>query len=144
MKDEYTSAFYDVVKESQQRSGYTLPEHVEAYVVMLLAYHVDRPNFLPDNSFGEAFLKLRRPADYSAKELGDTCLFVTGAFPSYGSKHGINRRYYQDIGATSYEMASEVMNSDLFTTLSKHFIFVSNFIDITLRSSKDAQSILFR
>ena len=144
MKDEYTSAFYDVVKESQLRTGYVLPEHVEAYVVMLLAHHIDRPNFLPEKSFGEAFLKLRNPADYSAKELGDTCLFVTGVFPTYGSKHGINRRYYQEIGSTSYEMVSEVMNRDLFSTLSKHFKFVSDFIEITVHSPIGERSNLFR
>lgn len=144
MKDEYTSIFYDIVKESQDRTGYSLPDHVEAYVVMLLASYVERPDFLPTDSFGETFLKLRRPADYTAKELGDTCLFVSGVFPSYGSKHGINRRYYQDIGSTSYEMVSEVMNRKLFATLSAHFVFVSEFIETTVHCSKGAQKILFR
>lgn len=144
MKDEYTSIFYDIVRESQDKTGYNLPNHVEAYVVMLLAHYVDRPNFLPENSFAEAFLKLRKPADYSAKDLGDTCLFVTGVFPTYGNRHGIKRRYYQDIGSTSYEMVAEVMNGELFNALSRHFVFVSDFIEVTIHSSKDAQSILFR
>ena len=144
MQDAYTNVFYDVVKESQSKHGYELPEHIEAYVVMLLAYHIDRPNFLPEKSFAEAYLKLRRPTDYSAKELGDTCLFVTGVFPAYGSKHGINRQYYQSIGSTSYEMVAEVMNGELFNALAKHFVFVSDFIEVTVHSSRRELSNLFR
>ena len=144
MKDAYTEVFYDIVRETQVDTGYELPEYIEAYVVMLLAYHIDRPNFLPEKSFAEAYMKLRKPADYSAKELGDTCLFVTGVFPTYGKKHGLNRRYYQDIGSTSYEMVAEVMNGELFNSLATNFVFVSDFIDITLRSSKHELNNLFR
>jgi len=143
MNDAYRVAFYDVVKETQATSGYNLPEHLEAYVVMLLAHHIDRPDFLPEDSFAQAYLKLNRPADYTAKELGDTCLFVTGVFPTYGSKHGINRRYYQDIGIGSYEMVAEVMHKDLFSQLATHFDFLSNFIEITTHSAKQKHSNLF-
>ena len=144
MNDAYRLAFYDVIKETQAETGYELPEHLEAYVVMLLAHHVDRTNFLPEKSFAEAYLKLTNPADYSAKELGDTCLFVTGVFPSYGRKHGINRRYYQKIGIGSYEMVAEVMHTDLFSQLAVHFEFLSDFIEISTNSSKHEMNNLFR
>jgi len=134
MKDAYRIAFYDVVKETQAKTGYELPEHLEAYVVMLLAHHIDRPDFLPENSFAEAYLRLTRPASLSAKDLGDTCLFVTGVFPTYGKKHGLNRRYFQDIGIGSYEMVAEVMHPDLFKELANHFHFLSDFIEITTSS----------
>jgi hypothetical protein len=144
MNDAYRIAFYDVVKETQANTGYELPENLEAYVVMLLAHHVDRPNYLPEDSFAEAYLKLSRPGDMTAKELGDTCLFVTGVFPTYGRKHGLNKKYYQDIGIGSYEIVAEVMHTDLFTQLATHFDFLSNFIEVTIHSSKDVQSNLFR
>jgi hypothetical protein len=144
MKDAYRVAFYDVVKEAQAETGYELPVDIEAYVVMLLAYQIDRPDFLPELSFAESYLKLKRPSDLSAKELGDTCLFVTGVFPTYGRKHGLNRRYYQDIGIGSYEMVAEVMNMDLFTQLATHFEFLSDFIEVTVNSSKQKHSNLFR
>lgn len=134
MEDAYTTAFYDLVKDTQERSGFELPEQLEAYVVMLLANFVDRPNFLPKQSFAEAYLKLHRPADLSAKELGDTCLFVTGVFPTYGSNRGMNRRYYQTIGIGSYEMVAEVMHRDLFINLATHFEFISDFIELTVRN----------
>jgi hypothetical protein len=144
MKDAYVDAFRSVVLETQAETGFELPEPVQAYVVMLLAYNMDRPDFLPERSFAEAYLKLRRPAGYSAKELGDACLLVSGAFPSYGRKHGLDRTYYQDIGISSYDMVAETLNGELFRTLSIRFVFVSDFIGIVTRSTKDEHYILFR
>ena len=145
MKDAYRLAFYDVVRESQETTGYELPEHLESYVVMLLAHHIDRPDYLPEKSFAEAYLTLQRPAGLSAKELGDTCLFVTGVFPAYGRKHGLNRKYFQNIGIGSYEMVAEVMHTDLFTELARHFNFLSEFIEVTTTATAKYQhSNLFR
>jgi len=144
MNDAYSVAFYDVVKETQANTGFELPIDLEAYVVMLLAYYIDKPNYLPEQSFAQAYLKLRRPADFTAKELGDACLFVTGVFPTYGQKHGLNRRYFQDIGIGSYEMVAEVMNIDLFSQLATHFTFLSDFIEVTVNSSKQMRNSPFR
>lgn len=144
MKDAYQLAFFDIVKSSSDKNGYELPEQVEAYVVMLLANYVERTNFLPEESFAEAYMKLSQPYNYSAKELGDTCLFVTGVFPTYGSSKGINRSYYQNIGSSSYEMVAKTMHGELFDALATHFIFLSEFIEITVSSSKQQNYNLFR
>jgi hypothetical protein len=141
MNDAYTSALFDVVKETSATRGYDLPEPIEAYVVMLLTNFVDKPNFLPD-TFAEAFLTIKTTNE--AKELGDTCLFVAGVFPSIGTRKGLSRRYYQDIGSTSYEMVAEVQNPELFSTLATHFNFLSEFIEVTVSTSKHLQSNLFR
>ena len=79
-----------------------------------------------------------------AKQLADTCLFVSGVFPSIGERKGINRRYYQDIGSSSYGIVAEVQNPELFNTLATHFNFLSEFIEVTVNSSTHVQSILFR
>tara|TARA_X000001036_G_C20658918_1_gene798122 strand:- start:1729 stop:2148 length:420 start_codon:yes stop_codon:yes gene_type:complete len=129
--DYYTDAFYSVVKETQEHTGYTLPNHIEAYVVMLLASKVDQPDFLPKGTFAESYMNNRSP-----KELGDTCLFVTGVFPDYGKKHGINKQYYQDIGIGSYSVAADYMNGELFESLAKHFTFLSQFIEVTVNNPK--------
>ena len=136
MKTEYTNAFYDVVRETKEIHGYELPVELESYVVYLLASHLDRPDFLPDSTFAEAYLKLSRPYTQNAKQLGDTCLFVTGVFPAYGSNKGLNVKYYSNIGKSSYSMASEYLNIDLFENLSKHFDFLREFIDISINKHK--------
>ena len=134
MNNEYTSALFDVVKKSSATRGYDLPEPIEAYIVMLLASYVDKPDFLPEQTFGQMFFKLKTTDE--AKKLGDTCLFVSGVFPSIGERKGISRRYYQDIGSSSYEMAAGAQHPELFTTLATHFNFLSDFIKITVNSAK--------
>ena len=118
MKDAYTNAFYGIIRETQDTHGYELPQHLEAYIVMLLAQHTDRPNFEPTKSFAEQYLQLSSRMD--AKTLGDTCLFVTGVFPDYRK---MRRSYYQNIGIGSYSS----MHGELFEQLAKHFNFLGNF-----------------
>lgn len=135
MKDAYTSMFFDRVKETTNETGLVLPEDVESYVVMLLASKVEQPDFLPNGAFALEYLTLSPVKFKSAKDLGDTCLFVSGVFPLYGSKHGIQRSYYQGIGASSYLKVSESMNNKLFTTLAQHFEFLSEFIEIVVHNT---------
>ncbi len=141
MNDAYTTALFDVVKETSATRGYNLPEPIEAYVVMLLSNYVDKPDFLPA-TFGPTFMQLKTSSE--AKQLADTCLFVSGVFPSMGEHKGISRRYYQDIGSSSYGIVAEVQNPELFNALATHFNFLSEFIEVTVDSSKHVQSILFR
>jgi len=131
MRDEYTSAFYDIVREAQSTTGFDLPIEIEAYVVMLLADKIDKPNFLPKQTFAQEFLKLKRPYNYTAKELGDSCLFVTGVFPEYG----ISVRYYSDIGKSSYTLVQEGFNTDLFEILATRFDFIRSFINLAVRNN---------
>ena len=144
MKDVYVDAFRDVVQETSVSTGFELPEPVEAYLVMLLASKVEVVQILPTNSFAESYLELNKSSRLDAKELGDTCLFVTGVFPDFGKSKGLNRRYYQSIGSSSYEIVSDTMNGELFSMLAKHFVFLSEFIEQATHSSKHELNNLFR
>ena len=77
MDDAYASAFYDVVKETQSKTGYDLPLEIESYVVMLLASFIDKPSFLPEKTFAQCYLTLQEQNKYDAKTLGDTCLLYS-------------------------------------------------------------------
>jgi hypothetical protein len=136
MKTEYTNAFFDVVRETKETHGYDLPVELESYIVFLLASYLDRPNFLPESSFAEVYLKLERPYTQNAKQLGDACLFVTGVFPTYGARKGLDITYYSNIGKSSYSMASEYLNINLFDNLSTHFDVLREFIDISINKHK--------
>ena len=141
MKDEYTQAFTRVVQQTVVETGYSIPNDIETYIIALLSDHVEKPKFLPQTSFAEAYLSLTHKSSYSAKELGDTCLILSGVFPDYGSKFGLNDSYYKDIGKTSYEQASRILNRELFYMLYLHFDFISRFINLTT-SKPDAPIII--
>ena len=130
--DDYFNAFYEIVKETQESSGYTLPVDLESYIVMLLSHHIDKPNWLQEKSFAELYLNLaNKTKRMPAKELGDKCLFLTGVFPQYANKRN-KRRYYQDIGSSSYSVVHELIPGSVFGQLSTHFVFLSDFLETTI------------
>ena len=128
MKDQYVTAFHNVIKETTETYGYTIPVDVEAYIVMLLSSFVERPDFLPKTSFAEQYLNISKNNPYHAKDLGDICLFVTGVMPSYGTKAGLSSDYFQNIGQSSYHVASINLNTQLFTVLCQNFDLLSNIL----------------
>lgn len=136
MKDAYTSAFYDAVKETRDKTGYELPEHLEAYVVMLLASFVEKADYLPDTSFAESYLILIQKRSPNIKALADTCLFVTGVFPQYKNRHGLNVDYFSNIGSNSYLQTANIMNADLFVELGTKFSYIRDFISLTVNPTK--------
>jgi hypothetical protein len=140
MRDEYTSAFYKVVKQTQSRYGYDLPFDIEVYVVMLLSSHMDKKDFLPQDSFAESYMKLK---GIKAKELGDTCLFTVGVFPEYGKRKGLTQEYFSNIGRSSYDIATSYLDDKLFSDLRDHFKFLSKFINVCVTDEKQFGTSLF-
>lgn len=136
MKDAYVDVFRQVVKETQHDTGVELPLELEAYVVMLLASKIETVDILPKEGFGRSYLKLHQASKYNAKELGDTCLFVTGVFPAYGKKYNIDSSYYVNIGVSSYELAAKTLNYSTFLLLAKQFEFLRYFIETATSSRK--------
>ena len=131
MSDEYISAFQNLINQTKEVYGYELPFPLEQYVVTLLANHVDRPNWMPEDSFIETYARIKNSRD--AKQLGDECLFLCGVFPDYGRRKGLDIEYYGSIGSTSYIRASQALNMMLFESLSIHFRFLSHVINLTIK-----------
>ena len=132
VKPEYISVFKDCIAQTSEQSGYTLPEEVEAYVAILLGSYVEHLDFLPDSTFAESYLRLKRKDSLPAKELADVCLFVVGVFPKYG----IGKDYYTNMGKSSYDLASKQLNYNLFAQLCQHFDIVSEIITLSTTPPK--------
>jgi hypothetical protein len=137
VKDVYIDMFYELMSEAKDSSGMGLPEDLESYVVFLLASYVKKPNFIPEDSFAETYLKINslqgKIGATLSKDLADCCLFVTGVFPEYGARKGLSVRYYSDIGKGSYSKAATQLNQDLFNELSKHFEYARRMINVTVK-----------
>jgi hypothetical protein len=128
MQDSYVQVFASCVEHTRKQTGIELPAHIEHYAVALLAHHIDRPDFLPTQTFAELILTL--DSKRNAKYIGDTCLFISGVFPSYG----VNPRYYADIGRTAYTS----IDYQLFRDLVLAFDTVSTLIDYTVNKHKSS------
>jgi hypothetical protein len=70
--DYYMDAFYSVVKDTQEHTGLTLPHHLEAYVVMLLASKVDQPDFLPTGTFAQSYMEYSQNTERSMALIKNT------------------------------------------------------------------------
>ena len=143
MQESYHSVFYTIVKETQDTYGYDLPFDIEVYVTMLLASHIDKSSFLPQDSFAESYLSLDRPYGSRAKQLGDTCLFTVGVFPEYGTSKGLTQEYFSSIGKSRYDLARDRLNDRLFLDLRNHFDFLTNFINICTTNENKRQILSF-
>lgn len=133
MNEYYVKAFYQLMQDVSQFYGYELPKHVESYILLLLADHMEKNDWYPNPSIAENYLTIQTAKD--AKHIGDECLFLCGAFPSYGSSKGLGIGYYMNIGASSYARAGQSLNPLLFTALSKNFEFASKYINIVLKQT---------
>lgn len=132
---DYNIVFHKLVQGTQTDTGYTLPDDIAHYLSMLLANYIDNPGFLPKVSFAESYSKLSHRDVLSAKELGDVCLFLSGVFPEYGERWGLNKTYYKSIGSSSYDIASRSLNHRLFYVLATEFDFVSGFLTCVTRNN---------
>ena len=141
MRDTYTWAFYQVVKEVQAKTGFELPHRVESYVTILLAKHIDKADFLPKKTFIQSYMNLCYTSWKDAVALADTCLFMTGVFPDYHTSKGFNVEYFSNIGKSSYSQAIDHNNDPIYNVLSKNFNFVRDFISIAV-NKKDFTPIL--
>lgn len=131
MDNYFVSAFYELAVHARKTHGFELPTDIEHYVVLLLADHVDRPEWMPEDSFAESYFKIHNSS--SAKELGDECLFLCGVFPEYTKRHGLDTEYYANIGISSYRRVGRDLRRELFEDLGTHFNTVSTFINCTVR-----------
>lgn len=121
--------------------GYELPEDLQAYIAILLGSFVDRPHFLPKDSFAQAYMTLKDPKHLSAKELADVCLFVVGVFPNMGKRYGFKSDYYASIGVSSYDIAAQGLNRNLFEQLRDRFDIASTVIKLSTTPPKPSIQI---
>jgi hypothetical protein len=138
-------AFFRERRISASRAEKTVgfaADFIDIHQLFSVSLYLDKPNFLPDRSFAEAYLKLK--SGRNAKELGDICLFLTGVFPKYGSKYNIDTSYYVGIASSSYDLAARTLNYETFKLLSIHFEYIRQFIELTTNSNKNLSILSYK
>jgi len=135
MQDQYVNAFFNLLQEKKSKFGFSLPDPLEVYTVMLLAHFLDKKDFLPKKTFAQSYLELNNTDKSNAKKLGDICLFMTGVFPEYNNHKGFSVKYYSEIGKSSYQIAMDYSGFSIFNMLTKNFDFVRNYISFILNKT---------
>ena len=115
--------FRDILQETCDRQGWTMPEPVLDYTVKILADKLAKNPWQPEPSYAERYLTLRTTQE--ALELGNTCWFTRAVFPELMERRGIKSSYFVDMGQGCYSRVLKVNPHPAITVLNQHFEFTA-------------------
>lgn len=135
MKEVYLRTFRTLIKEREQETGFEMPYTVETYCVHLLANRVENNNLIPSPSFAEKYLIMfQEPRAEEFRQFGDDCLFFTAILPEYGNRRGLSKRYYCDLGVSSYDTCGDLAGEQLYKQLAGCFYELQQFLESTIKN----------
>lgn len=117
---EYVKSSYELVFEAEGKSKTYLDEHVESYLVRLLAKWFDRNDIPPDTPVAILLMTaMQKPKQHELANVADICLF----YDSFKIKQPRwpSQTYYKDMGTTAYGMAYVAGNDELYNRLELNF-----------------------
>lgn len=129
----------DILVETNERHGWTIPEYVVNYLARVLASKIDRNPWQPEPSYAERFMMLRTITE--ALELANTCWFTRAVFPELKQRHGVNPSYYVQLGSSCYEMVLKHNDMPAVRTLHKNFEFLAETAYTAIRHYGDFRSM---
>lgn len=123
--------FEDILSETLELQGWTIPNPVVKYTVQLLAERIDKNPWQPHPSFAERYMTIR--SIFDAQDLGDTCFFTRAVFPELGAKRGINSSYYVDMGQGCYSYVLRLSPDPAIKQMRDHFEFLAEVVWTAIR-----------
>jgi len=137
--------FRTLVLDHSEQVGFAAPELLLDYLALILAERFDRPGFIPEPSFAEAYLRLYsqyRPGIY--RDFADSTLIFCSLLPEYGQRRGISMDYYATLGISTYYSLGDLAHDDRFTQLGNWFYHLQGFLCSLLHPQKPLQLVQFR
>lgn len=118
-----TTFFHDLLQQSSQTHRITIPEEVQVYVLHLLVDSLTNTARIDlDSSLSLKYLEAAYIRDEaSLKQVGDSCLFMLGLFPTHRPEH---HSLYHELGPTSYFG----LRTKVYNQLSTHFTSTVNLL----------------
>lgn len=118
------SLWRNVVKTAEDSCSIKLHEELEAYLVMLLARYVDKPE-VAKQIFAITFLEAanlkEKQRNHALQYVGDGCLLFAGLFPKAAERRHVKVSYFVDLGRAAYAGISDHAN-DLYHLLAVKFV----------------------
>ena len=120
--------WHSLVHEAQAKAHLHLSEILEHYLVMLLSRFTPRTASLCEAvapHYLEAMRNDSQQRPKSLRDVGDTCLLLSGLFPGRSNKLAVSADYYIGLGQSAYGEAATHLDTDdhpLFLTLAQRFV----------------------
>jgi len=121
--------FQQLVEDHSEAVGFAAPQSLRDYLALILAERFDRPGFIPEPTFAEAYLRLYsayRPGVY--REFADSTLVFCSLLPEYGQRRGISRDYYASLAISTYYTLADLAHDDRYTQLGNWFYTCQGFL----------------
>jgi len=101
--DHYIKQSYDLVRRAESKLTVNLEEDIEAYVVMVFAHYMDKPQVNTEPVCIKLLESTSKPIAQRApllKQVGDECLLIHAM--EWGKPRWPSPTYYQDMGQAAY------------------------------------------
>lgn len=115
--------FKQIVLETLDRQGWTMPTKITDYVVNILIDKIDKNPWQPMPSYAEAYLTTTNLK--ALVELGNTCWFTRAVFPEIGTHRGIHSDYYVELGQGCYDRVLRYNKNPTIEQMRDHFEFIA-------------------
>lgn len=129
----------DILKETVDRHGWTIPLPVFDYTVRILAEKVSQVPFTPEPSYAEAYMSIKTPSE--ALAFGNTCFFTRSVFPELMQQRGVSSDYFVSLGQGSYTMALTHCPMPHVKVLRDHFEFLAEVVYTAVRINGEFRSM---
>ena len=128
-----------ILVETLDRQGWVMPKDVLNYTVRLLTQYWNKPDWQPEPSYAECYLKITNPR--AAQCLGDACFFTRAVFPEMGQRRGINSNYYVNLGQGCYNILLQYSPDQTIAQMRDHFEFLAEIAYTAIHSQGDFRSM---
>ena len=123
-----TAQWLALVHEAEHSMQLNLKEDLESYLVFLLmrfTMHTQLASQIVGFEFLQNLNSLQNQRPHHLREVGDTCLVLSGLFPGRAQKRRVKLSYYIQIGQSAYSTLSLVEergSAKLFGELATYFV----------------------
>ena len=112
-----------ILEQCLERQGWQLPPDVVSYCSSILEDHIARPDWQPQPSYAEQYLKITKTRE--ALALGNECWFTRAVFPELMQRRGIQPSYYVDLGQSCWDRVLDRVENPTLRLLRDHFEFTA-------------------
>jgi hypothetical protein len=119
-----------IIHEAEIACALTLPQELEAYVVMLMLRYMNKPELAQEVMATLLMEGLNQGAskrEATLQKVGDTCLLFSGLFPGIAEKRLVKISYFINIGRGAYATVSKTSN-DLYAMLADQFVSIMDIL----------------
>ncbi len=126
--------FRTYISEHADEVGFQMPKHISDYLIDLCTDRLDKPELIPEPSFGERWLNLQElDRAHLFQEYADQCLFFVSLMPEYGKRRGLDIDYYASLGISSYYTVGDKIHDSKYVQLGNWFYHLQKFLNSAIR-----------